>query len=415
MPHPQFSGDDAEDSNCSDGESEPGVEDEIGETGSGSSGEEEAEMDDEQGEEESTDIQPSQVHGMVDDCVQKARRGCPCIFLQQGVHLRRVSSKYIVDDRLEELSILPGEAAESVVLTQCLIATIQDIFCVAADGEAPFPVAVIGNLSPEEKEALLMVVAQGKHGRITSFCMLLDSPEDRETFMEAMRLLCVASRFSAAVDHREHGVNVAEPHMPQAMCAIDALPSQKVSVDFFMRCVGIKAMIPGATQCKDGVPLLPLMQQEVVSYISAYGYTPKDTDVWQVSSCSQTRPKVLRPKFQVNVRQHIEAAKHTWYIVESSLLLDGPPHRLDWLAPRRLVHIRQYLYDPVKEAFGVEYKRHLGKTGFARRMGLPGTTERLRKWLSDLAATINSRRAPPLIVALTLHFLEAPCLSDDIH
>jgi len=352
---------------------------------------------------------------MVDDCVQKARKGCPCIFLRQGVHLRRISSKYIVDDRLEELSILPSEAAAPVALTQCPIAMIQDIFCVPADGEAAFPAVVISNLSPEEKDLLLMVVAQGKHRQSTSFCMLLDSPEDRENFMEAMRLLCVASRFSAAIDHREHDVNVAEPHMPQALCAIEVLPTQKVGIDFFMRCVGIKAMMPGASQFKNGVPLLPLMQREVVSYISGYGYTPKDTEVWQAASCSQSRPKVLRPKFQVNVRQHIEAAKHTWYIVESSLLLDGPPHRLDWLAPRRLVHIRRYLYDPVKETFGVEYKRHLGKIGFARRMGPPGTTERLRKWFSALASAINSRKAPPLIVALTLHFLEAPCLSADIH
>jgi len=414
MPHPQCSGDDAEESNCSDDdddESESGAKDEIGETGSGSSDEEETQIDDEQEDAEGTDIQPSQVHGMVNDCVQRARTGCPCTFLPQGVQLRRIPCKYIVDDRLEELSILPTEAAEPVALTQCLIATIQDIFTVPEDGETPFPVVILSHLSPEEKEALLLVVAQGKQGR-TSFCILLDSPADRDNFMEAMKLLCVASRFSAAADQAEYGCNATAP----AMRAIDALPSQKVSVDFFMRCIGIKAMMPGTTQNQDGAPLALLMHQGVVSYISPYGYTPKDKDVWQApTSLKLPRPKVLRPKFQVSVRQHIEAATHTWYIVESSLLLNGPTRRLDWLAPRRLAHIRQYLYNPVKEAFGGSYKRHFGRAGFARRMGLPGTTERLRKWLSALAATVNSRKAPPSVVALTLHFLEAPPLPADIH
>merc|ERR1712032_180495 len=206
-----------------------------------------------------------------------------------------------------------------------------------------------------------------------------------------MRLLCVASRFSTAADQEERRVTVAESHMPQAMHAIDALPSQKVSVDFFMSCIGIKAVMPGAARFKDGG-----------RDISAYGYTPKDDDACQAASGSQPIPKVIRPQFKVNVQQPIEATKHTWYIVESSLLLDGPPHRLDWLAPRRLTHIRRYLYDPVKEAFGLEYKKHFGKFAFARRVGLPGTTTILRKWLSALAATINSREAPPSVVALTL-------------
>jgi len=264
---------------------------------------------------------------------------------------------------------------------------------------------------------LFMVVAQGDHGAVTSFCALFDSSEDGKDFMEVMRRLCVSSPFWTAVDQPEHRVDVAEPNVPQGLraedilakqglCAEDILPNQIASLNFFLACVGIKTMVTGTN--------MHLAEVGCTSYISAYGYTAQDEDVWHVTSIYQPRPELSRPTFQVKVRQHAEIANHTWYFLEGSLLLDRPPHRLDWLAPRRLTHIRQYLHDPVRAASGDEYNKHSGKVGFAQRMGPRGTTKRLGNWLSALAVTINSRTAPPRVVALTLHFLETPCLSANI-
>jgi len=345
------------------------------------------------------------------DSLRKAHSGCPCTFLQEGAHFRRVSSQYFVDDGLEVLSIFPAETTEEVALIQCQIEMIQNIFYFPVDGEGPFPEAVLGNLSLEEKDVLFMVIAQGNHGAVIGFCALFGSSEDGNDFMEVMRRLCVSSPFWAAVAKSEHHVDqhqlehhvaFAEPHVPQDLCAEDILPKQVVSVNFFLGCMGIKTTMLGT---------MHLAEVGCTSYISAYGYAPKDEDLWQVASVCQSRPEPLRPTFQANVQRHVEGADHTWYLLESSLLLDRPPHRLDWLAPRRLAHIRQYLYVPVKAAFGEEYNKQFAKVGFAQRMGPRGTTKKLGKWLSALAATINSRIAPPRVVALTLHFLEAPCLS----
>jgi len=73
------------------------------------------------------------------------------------------------------------------------------------------------------------------------------------------------------------------------------------------------------------------------------------------------------------------------------------------------------LHDPVKQAFGDEYNKHFAKIGFAQRMGFAGTTQRLKKWLSALAVTINTGNAPSQVVALTLHFLEAPRITANLH
>jgi len=350
----------------------------------------------------------TQLQGMVNNCVKIALKGCPCRYLQQGSDkLKRIPSRYFVDDNLEQLSIVACEPEQgSGVQVKCSIAAIQDIFCVSEDGEAPFPTAVMSRLQKEEKETLLMVVFQGRQVGVSSFCVMLETCESRESFMEAMRVLCVASRFSATVDHRN------ETSAPRGGQVMDLAPqvnsslhSQQVSVDFFMRCIGIKAMMP-TDGSGDGVPLPPLMRQGVVQYISAYGYKPKDENVWQVSSHADFRPRLL-----VCVRQHIEAAKHTWYIVESSLMMDehSPVRRLDWLAPRRLAHLRRYLHHPLKEALRESYSKHFEGASFACRLGPPGTTERLHRWFSALSGCINAKKAPPLVVALTLHFLEAPC------
>merc|ERR1712039_578930 len=110
-----------------------------------------------------------------------------------------------------------------------------------------------------------------------------------------------------------------------------------------------------------------------------------------------------------------EAARHTWYIVESRVSL-GEDSRVEaciqWLAPRRLEHLRKDLHDIVKSTLGETayatwfHAREGAK--FAPHGGLPGTTAHLRRWFDALSSCINSKVAPPLVAAVTLRFLEAP-------
>merc|ERR1712048_334037 len=54
------------------------------------------------------------------------------------------------------------------------------------------------------------------------------------------------------------------------------------------------------------------------------------------------------------------------------------------------------------------YEQHFNGAPFAHKGGLPGTTARLRRWLSTLAKCINSGICPPSVVGLTLGFLNTP-------
>jgi len=54
----------------------------------------------------------------------------------------------------------------------------------------------------------------------------------------------------------------------------------------------------------------------VAQYFSAYGFKPQSEAVWHMLG-----PGKPKPKLTIFVRQHIKAAKHTWYIIESSLVM----------------------------------------------------------------------------------------------
>jgi len=368
-------------------------------------------------------VEVAQLQDMVNACLKTALKGCPCTFLQNG---ERTSTRYFVDEALEYLSVASCQGTSHTEVV-CPISGIQDIFCVPEDGEAAFPHQVISPLSAAEKELLLMVVFQGRPGEQPSkFCLLMESRDGRDAFMEAMRVLCVASRFNSdkplrqggdrgagptAAPHRGHAVlkssRSADSCGSSASRRKPAMPCQQVSVRFFMRSIGIKAMLPAGAE--QNAPLPPLIRDGVAPYISAYGYRPKGDLSWEVPPGNKTA--YARPTLAIRVRQHIEAAKHTWYIVESTLRMEGGDRvpRLDWLAPRRLAHLRQHLHDPIKNTLGPDaYGRVFDGASFAHRLGLPGTTAQLHRWCNALVDCINTRTAPPLIVATTLHFLEAP-------
>jgi hypothetical protein len=78
----------------------------------------------------------------------------------------------------------------------CPLGKVEDVYTFAEDGEEPFPPAVLAALRPEERERLVMVVycdqeALSKAKRQIRFCLLEESAESLQVFLECMRLLCI--------------------------------------------------------------------------------------------------------------------------------------------------------------------------------------------------------------------------------
>ncbi|CAE7749710.1 unnamed protein product, partial [Symbiodinium pilosum] len=141
-------------------------------------------------------------------------------------------------------------------------------------------------------------------------------------------------------------------------------------------------------------------------FLGLYGYRVLTNRTWaDAQVAGQT------PILSLKVEQHIEQASHTWYIVCCELVhfKGGARDVVKWEAPRRLAQLRADLHDRVK--FGMEpdeYKALFEDTPFAHAGGPSGTTLRLSKWLSTLAASINRLTVTPAVTAFTLTFLHAP-------
>ncbi|CAE7910833.1 unnamed protein product, partial [Symbiodinium necroappetens] len=163
-------------------------------------------------------------------------------------------------------------------------------------------------------------------------------------------------------------------------------------------------------------------------FLGFYGYWILTNRTWaDCPVAGQT------PILSLTVKQHIEQAGHTWYIVSCELVLFNAGERdlwshscgalyvgtlasysrlclihlisiifyafvtsawfkdvLKWEAPRRLAQLRTDLHDRVK--FGMEpkeYKALFEEAPFAHAGGPSGTTLRLSNWMSALAACIN--------------------------
>lgn len=85
-----------------------------------------------------------------------------------------------------------------------------------------------------------------------------------------------------------------------------------------------------------------------------------------------------------------------------------------WRCGRRLCDIRENLHDVLVHEMGREaYSLIFAATPFARHGGLPGTTDRLRRWFQTLASSINDGRLEPRLCALALAFLGAPTADRD--
>eukprot|EP00929_Paragymnodinium_shiwhaense_P087138 TRINITY_DN47420_c0_g1_i2.p1 TRINITY_DN47420_c0_g1~~TRINITY_DN47420_c0_g1_i2.p1 ORF type:complete len:300 (+),score=95.99 TRINITY_DN47420_c0_g1_i2:103-1002(+) len=168
----------------------------------------------------------------------------------------------------------------------------------------------------------------------------------------------------------------------------------------------------------------------LLPYLRKYGFQPVDAASWEDTAgqklqqqdvteedCSQdaagASPSASStgwPLLQIQVTGHEEKEKHTWYSLQCCLQLPMGDRKLEWLVSRRLSQMREELHDPVKlQMLPDLYSQHFGKTPFAHRGGLPGTTARLKSWFNALGDCISTTRdCTPSTVGLTLRFLDPP-------
>mmetsp|Transcript_74788 Transcript_74788/g.219071 ORF Transcript_74788/g.219071 Transcript_74788/m.219071 type:complete len:228 (+) Transcript_74788:131-814(+) len=127
---------------------------------------------------------------MVDTFVQKAFRGCPCVYFEPGTH-RRLPTEYRLQRDLASLCIMSA-TDENIPLVTCNIGTIEDIFSCAEDGDGAFEDAVLQQVQPDEKQQLLRV----SYGDDQTFTFLEESVESRDMLLECLRILCIYAQAS---------------------------------------------------------------------------------------------------------------------------------------------------------------------------------------------------------------------------
>jgi len=115
-----------------------------------------------------------------------AVKGRPCIHIDESAG-KRVSAKYKLDKALKKFTISHnGIFAWKAV---CAVGAVQDVE-IFENSATPFPPQVLSELeSQEEKNHLVRVVYKDSVGRLSSFCLLEDSREARDIFVQSLLIL----------------------------------------------------------------------------------------------------------------------------------------------------------------------------------------------------------------------------------
>jgi hypothetical protein len=152
----------------------------------------------------------------------------------------------------------------------------------------------------------------------------------------------------------------------------------------------------------------------VAAYLAGFGFAAADAQQWEDLPQDEVPEGLARsgPWIAIGIAEHREERGHTWYKVECSLASpEGCAKTVQWQVSRRLQHLRELWYEPLKATLGEQYKQDFDEAPFAHRGGCRGTSARLNAWCCQLSTCINAGQIPPLVVALTLRFLEAPDFS----
>lgn len=115
-----------------------------------------------------------------------AVKGRSCIHIDERSG-KRVSAKYKLDKALKKFTISHnGIFAWKAV---CAVGAVQDVE-ILENSATPLPPQVLSALmSQEEKDLLVRVVYQDSVGRLSSFCLLEDSHQARDIFVQSLMIL----------------------------------------------------------------------------------------------------------------------------------------------------------------------------------------------------------------------------------
>jgi hypothetical protein len=141
-------------------------------------------------------VEKARLQSLVDSFTKGAVRGCPSAHVddRRGT---RTETLYRIDRNLRHLTLLARD--DRRVIAECPIKDIQDIYLLE-DGEECFPPQVVRGVEPHERELLLMLVHGGSHEKAFNFCMLEESRESRDRFLESMRVLNIYAANAPAAD-----------------------------------------------------------------------------------------------------------------------------------------------------------------------------------------------------------------------
>lgn len=158
---------------------------------------------------EQKEAEKSRLQALVNSFAKKAVKGCMCVYLKESTG-EQCATQYRIDKSLEYLIVVCNQDAARAEVT-CPIAAIQDIYSLAEDGEGCFPADVVAKLTPEEQKLLLMVVYRNGESKMFRFCLLEESPESRDTFLECLRILCIYAQSAPQTSTWSQGAAAAGP------------------------------------------------------------------------------------------------------------------------------------------------------------------------------------------------------------
>jgi len=138
----------------------------------------------------------ARLQSLVDSFTKGAVRGRPSAHVDDRKG-KRTETLYRIDRNLRHLTLLARD--DRRVIAECPIKDIQDIYLLE-DGEECFPPQAVRAVEPHERELLLMLVHGGSQEKVFSFCMLEESRESRDNFLESMRVLNIYAANAPAAD-----------------------------------------------------------------------------------------------------------------------------------------------------------------------------------------------------------------------
>jgi len=143
-----------------------------------------------------TEAERQRLKTLLSDFVKTAMKGSPCICIQEGGE--RMSASYSLDAAMTKLVVRGLQKPGYKLVLECPLAQIKDVYSIAQDGELPFPAPVLAAVHPEEKGQLLMLVcvSELRPDEPLQICLVLDTVECRDTFLECLRMLCLCAMFA---------------------------------------------------------------------------------------------------------------------------------------------------------------------------------------------------------------------------